>query len=137
MQEILRGAIKDQDEATRLGLKFLQVESNIKALQQQIDEKDGEYREALAQFQRGRVFSVCPLLNGDSSLTSGLARISMTALAAYEKAKEEGKTTLAESKEAIAAADPELREKFTAMEEVRSSPLPSSLTLLFLPCVFL
>lgn len=53
MQEILRGAIKDQDEATRLGLKFLQVESNIKALQQQIDEKDGEYREALAQFQRG------------------------------------------------------------------------------------
>lgn len=89
--ELLRGAIKDQDEATKLGLRFLQVESNIKALQQHIDEKDGEYREALAQFQR--------------------------ALAAYEKAKEEGKTTLAESKEAIAAAEPELREKFTVMEE--------------------
>jgi structural maintenance of chromosomes protein 5 len=63
LQELVRGSIKDQEDTTRIGIKYLQIGANKAALEDLAQEKDAEYTEALAEFGKGE-FS-CQTLEGE------------------------------------------------------------------------
>lgn len=52
-QDLVRGVINDQVEATRVGLEYLQVGANKAALEVLCEKKDEKYNAAFAEFHRG------------------------------------------------------------------------------------
>jgi hypothetical protein len=50
----VRIAIKDQVNATKLGLQYLQESSRKNALEVLLEERDGEYQTALTDFNVGK-----------------------------------------------------------------------------------
>jgi hypothetical protein len=50
----VRIAIKDQVDATKLGLQYLQESSRKNALEVLLEERDGEYQTALTDFNIGK-----------------------------------------------------------------------------------
>ncbi|THH15953.1 hypothetical protein EW146_g4614 [Bondarzewia mesenterica] len=85
--DLVRAAIRDQQDATKVGLQFLQVGSNKVALENYIEEQDVEYRKALSDFHQGYL------------------------------AKTESHSKLAVSKTKLAEVDEDIREEFRLMEE--------------------
>lgn len=53
VQEYMRMAIKDGEEATAAGLLYVQTCANHAALEAKIKEKDAKFDEAMADFDRG------------------------------------------------------------------------------------
>ncbi|KAH9983439.1 hypothetical protein BJV74DRAFT_797421 [Russula compacta] len=88
---LVRIAIKDQIEATKLGLEYLEENSRLNALGLLLEERDGEYQAALAEFN---------VANG-----------------VYIEAKERSKELLDISKAKLDEVDDDLRRTFQAMEE--------------------
>lgn len=88
---LVRVTIKDQTEATKLGLEHLQENSRKHALEALLEELDGEYQAALAEFNTA---------NGD-----------------YVREKGRCKELLDISKAKLDEVDEELRNTFKGMEE--------------------
>ncbi len=59
-QELVRATIKDQIDATKIGLEHLQENSRKHALEVILQERDGEYQTALAEFNTGVSASLFP-----------------------------------------------------------------------------
>lgn len=59
----MRIAIKDQVDATKLGLEYLQESSRKNALEVLLEERDGEYQTALADFNVGKCAATCTILD--------------------------------------------------------------------------
>ncbi|KAI9462755.1 P-loop containing nucleoside triphosphate hydrolase protein [Russula earlei] len=89
--DLVRISIKDQMDATKLGLVYLQETSRKNALELLLEERDVEYQAALATFN--------------------------TANAVYIELKERSKELLDISKAKLDDVDDELRKTFQAMEE--------------------
>jgi hypothetical protein len=64
-QSLVRIAIKDQKDATKLGLEYLQESSRKNALDILLEERDGEYQTALADFNVGEYANTCTILTAD------------------------------------------------------------------------
>ena len=60
-QSLVRIAIKDQKDATKLGLEYLQESSRKNALDVLLEERDGEYQTALADFNVGKCANTCTI----------------------------------------------------------------------------
>ncbi|KAI0298433.1 hypothetical protein B0F90DRAFT_1918343 [Multifurca ochricompacta] len=88
---LVRVAIKDQVEATKFGLEYLQECSRKRELEALLEERDAEYQAALAEFH--------------------------TANTVYVRAKERSKELLDISKAKLDEVDDKLRRTFQAMEE--------------------
>lgn len=54
VQKHIRATIKEQEEATRIGLQWLQVGANKAALEVMCRQQDEEYQQALAEFNEGK-----------------------------------------------------------------------------------
>lgn len=54
-QGLVRSAIKDQAEATRVGLQYLQVGANKAALEALCEQKDAQYNAAYLEFTKGEL----------------------------------------------------------------------------------
>ncbi|PCH40750.1 nucleoside triphosphate hydrolase protein [Wolfiporia cocos MD-104 SS10] len=87
---LMRDVIKDQAEATRLGLHQAQAAANKAALEVLFEEKEAELAKALAVYQEANK--------------------------AYEVAKQDSKAKLELSKEKLESVDDELRDRFREME---------------------
>ena len=59
----MRIAIKDQLDATKLGLDYLQESSRKNALEVLLEECDGEYQSALADFNLCKFAITCTILD--------------------------------------------------------------------------
>lgn len=59
----MRLAIKDQMDATKLGLEYLQESSRKNALDILLEERDGEYQTALADFNVGECATGCTIFD--------------------------------------------------------------------------
>jgi hypothetical protein len=93
------------------GLEHLQQSSRKHALEVLLEELDGEYQTALAEFNTGvsaRVFSIY-----------SLHLLSFIANGVYVREKERCKELLDISKAKLDEVDEELRNTFKGMEEVR------------------
>ena len=55
--------IKDQVDATKLGLEYLQESSRKNALEVLLEERGGEYQTALADFNVGKCGTTCTILD--------------------------------------------------------------------------
>ncbi|KAI0287939.1 hypothetical protein B0F90DRAFT_1827934 [Multifurca ochricompacta] len=88
---LVRVAIKDQVEATKFGLEYLQECSRKRELEALLEERDAEYQAALAEFH--------------------------TTNTVYVRAKERSKELLDISKAKLDEVDDELQRTFQAMEE--------------------
>ncbi|OBZ70474.1 Structural maintenance of chromosomes protein 5 [Grifola frondosa] len=88
--KLVRGAIKEQKEATRVGLEYLQILANKSALEQLWEVQEQEYRQALAEFNDAHKL--------------------------YEAAKLDSRAKLAVSKEKLDSVDDEIRDQFGQME---------------------
>ena len=53
-KDLVRDCIKDQVKTTRIGINYFQVGANKATLEALSQEKDAEYKDALAEFQRGK-----------------------------------------------------------------------------------
>jgi structural maintenance of chromosomes protein 5 len=117
-QGLVRIAIKDQIDATKLGLEYLQENSRKSALELLLEERDGEYQKALAEFNTG----LSPCMSGFfcSLMCGGFA---YAANAVYIETKERSKELLDISKAKLDEVDEELRRTFQTMEEVRLWPV--------------
>jgi hypothetical protein len=62
-QSLVRIAIKDQKDATKLGLEYLQESSRKNALDILLEERDGEYQTALADFNVGECVDTCTIFD--------------------------------------------------------------------------
>lgn len=62
-QRLVRIAIKDQKDATKLGLEYLQESSRKNALDVLLEERDGEYQTALADFNAGECTNTCTIFD--------------------------------------------------------------------------
>ncbi|KAA1477744.1 P-loop containing nucleoside triphosphate hydrolase protein [Dentipellis sp. KUC8613] len=91
--DLARAAITLQEEATRIGLQYLQIGSNKNALDILLQERDIAYNKAMAEFEEAH-------------------RI-------HAEAKANSSRKLAISRAKLDAVDDDLRAQFQAMEEVR------------------
>ncbi|GLB34268.1 putative P-loop containing nucleoside triphosphate hydrolase protein [Lyophyllum shimeji] len=91
---LARSVIAEQTEATRIGIRYLQVAANRAALQELCNKKDEKYQTALAEFDRV-----------DEE---------------FQAIKRRSKEALENSREVMNALDPELRERYNAIEAARS-----------------
>ncbi|KZT06482.1 P-loop containing nucleoside triphosphate hydrolase protein [Laetiporus sulphureus 93-53] len=89
--KLVKAAIKEQEEATRLGLQQAQLAANKQYLEDLYKEKEEEQQRALAEYQE---------VNKK-----------------YAEAKQESKAKLALSKAKLESVDDELRERFKEIEE--------------------
>ncbi|KAI0920810.1 hypothetical protein AcW1_005022 [Taiwanofungus camphoratus] len=87
----IRATIKEQEEATRIGLQWLQVGANKAALEVMCRQQDEEYQQALAEFNEAH--------------------------RRYEIAKADSKSKLQISKDKLDSVDDEIRDQFKEMEE--------------------
>ena len=58
MQALVRAAIRDQIEATRVGIEYLQVGANKTALEELCQQKDAKYTKAVAEWQDGIRYTI-------------------------------------------------------------------------------
>ena len=116
MQGLVRLTNKDQTEATKLGLEHLQESSRKHALEVLLQELDGEYQTALADFNIG--VSAHVLSSNILSLLTCAGILSFIANGVYVKEKERCKELLDISKAKLDEVDEDLRNEFKAMEEV-------------------
>ncbi|KAF5388335.1 hypothetical protein D9615_000804 [Tricholomella constricta] len=91
---LARSVIAEQTEATRIGIRYLQIAANRAALQELCNKKDEKYQTALADFNKM-----------DEE---------------FRAIKIESKAALEESREVMNAADPELREQYNEIEAART-----------------
>ncbi|KZT02149.1 P-loop containing nucleoside triphosphate hydrolase protein [Laetiporus sulphureus 93-53] len=89
--KLVKAAIREQEEATRLGLQQAQLAANKQYLEDLYKEKEEEQQRALAEYQE---------VNKK-----------------YTEAKQESKAKLALSKAKLESVDDELRERFKEIEE--------------------
>ncbi|KDQ64067.1 hypothetical protein JAAARDRAFT_116577 [Jaapia argillacea MUCL 33604] len=88
---LVRGAINDQTEATRVGLDYLQIGANKTALQNMVNEHDEAYQKAEAEYEKAN--------------------------RAFQVAKADSKEKLEISKVKLASCSDEVKEQFKEMEE--------------------
>jgi len=89
--KLIRAVMKDQEEATRLGLQCAQVAANKAALEALFEERDRAYQKALSDFNEAHK--------------------------RYDLAKQDSKSKLDISKAKLESVDDEIRARFKAMEE--------------------
>ncbi|TFY82531.1 hypothetical protein EWM64_g1483 [Hericium alpestre] len=89
--DLVRAAIDEQQEATRIGLKFIQVGSNKAALEIHLQARDVAFNKAMAEFE--------------------------TANKVYVAAKDESAEKLKIGKDKLDSVEPDLRTQFQKMEE--------------------
>lgn len=98
---------------TILGLEYLQESSRKNALGSLLEERDGEYQEALADFNTGEFGGIFMIFVCLYDWVDYIANVR------YIEAKERSKELLDISKAKLDDVDDELRRTFQAMEEVR------------------
>lgn len=98
---------------TILGLEYLQETSRKNALETLLEERDGEYQAALADFNTGEFGGICVIFVCLCDWVYYIANV------VYIEAKERSKELLDISKAKLDDVDDELRRTFQAMEEVR------------------
>jgi hypothetical protein len=98
---------------TILGLEYLQESSRKNVLGSLLEERDGEYQAALADFNNGKFGGICVILICLYDWVDYIANV------VYIEAKERSKELLDISKAKLDDVDDELRRTFQAMEEVR------------------
>lgn len=98
---------------TILGLEYLQESSRKNVLGSLLEERDGEYQAALADFNTGEFVGICVILICLYDCVDYIANV------VYIEAKERSKELLDISKAKLDDVDDELRRTFQAMEEVR------------------
>lgn len=98
---------------TILGLEYLQETSRKNALETLLEERDGEYQAALADFNTGEFGGICVIFVCLYDWVYYIANV------VYIEAKERSKELLDISKAKLDDVDDELRRTFQAMEEVR------------------
>ncbi|EPQ58883.1 P-loop containing nucleoside triphosphate hydrolase protein [Gloeophyllum trabeum ATCC 11539] len=89
--DLARAAIKEQSDATRIGLQYLQTGSNISALEALVKQHDEEFDKTLDEYTKAEKL--------------------------FLAAKAESKEKLDISKARLDAADDEIRERFREMEQ--------------------
>ncbi|KAG5651262.1 hypothetical protein H0H81_009306, partial [Sphagnurus paluster] len=99
---LARSAIADQTEATRSGIRYLQTGANKAALQELCNKKDEKYQTALAEFNRVD--------------------------AEFQAIKTRSRQALDESKAVMQDMDPDLRERYNAVEAARTNYLAAVAT---------
>lgn len=104
--------ISEQKEATKNGLKFVQVGANKTALQELCNRKDEKYQTALTEFTEGS-FTFCSRL-GDTQ--SPIAAVD----AQFQTIKAESKASLDESRRVISEISEDLREEYNEIESKRT-----------------
>ena len=97
---------------TILGLEYLQESSRKNALGSLLEERDGEYQAALADFISGEFGGICVIFVCLYDWVDYIANV------VYIEAKERSKELLDISKAKLDDVDDELRRTFQAMEEV-------------------
>jgi hypothetical protein len=107
-QDLVRSSIVDQEAATKVGLRYLQVGTNKTALDVLISERASEQEEAMKRFEIGMSTVGC-------ACTGEL--ITSSAQQAYVEAKADTKTKLDASKYKLDSVDDDVRESFKEMEE--------------------
>jgi len=107
-QRVIEGVVKEQQEATRVGLKFYQISANKTALQRLCETRDEEYRIAREEYEQGRIISL-PLMF--------LTHIILVE-AKFGRAKQETKRKLDISRNKLQDIDDELRQTFQEKEKV-------------------
>jgi hypothetical protein len=98
---------------TILGLEHLQESSRKNALGSLLEERDGEYQAALADFNTGEFGGIYVIFVCLYDWVDYIANV------VYIEAKERSKELLDISKAKLDDVDDELRRTFQAMEEVR------------------
>ena len=98
---------------TVLGLECLQESSCKNVLESLLEERDGEYQAALADFNTGAFECICVIFVCSYDCVNCIANV------VYIEAKERSKELLDISKAKLDDVDDELRRTFQAMEEVR------------------
>ena len=98
---------------TILGLEYLQESSRKNTLVSLLEERDGEYQAALADFNAGKFGGICVIVVYLYDWVVYIANM------VYIETKERSKELLDISKAKLDDVDDELRRTFQAMEEVR------------------
>ncbi len=113
MQDLVHAIIHEQQECTRIGLRYLQLSANKIALQELCERKDAKHQNALKEYTQGgfQKFYVifCDTFLIKSELANDL----------FQQIKAQSKEILEESRRVLSEASDDVREEYNKIEEVR------------------
>lgn len=109
IQDVVHSIIHEQQECTRVGLRYLQISANKTSLQELCEKKDIKYQNALKEYTKGGVYILNYLLLNGIRLANEH----------FQQIKSQSKEILETSRRVLNAAIDEVREEYHQIEEVR------------------